>query len=116
VTAHNPEQVPVIITQRKPGGTLPPVIVPDTDWEPWNDVPPDSGTSGIHDPSPPEQIPHQDKQVAVPPKRYAHLPLVADELNTKGEPASGRHVPDTPVLSHKRRGTEKKGILGFLKK
>jgi ribosomal protein L37E len=113
-TVHHPGQAPVIIMQKKPAGTQPPVIVPDTEWEPWNDVPPDSGPSGIPEPSPPH-LENEDQQIA-PLKRYAHLPLVADELKTKGEPGSGRHMPETPVLSRKKQGTEKKGILGFLKK
>jgi predicted amidophosphoribosyltransferase len=99
---------PVIVTQRKPhAGPLPVVTIPETDWEPWNDVPPAPGRSGSPGPAIPEQPAHPDQQIAVPKKRYAHIPLVADELKIKGEPG---------VPQKKNEGTQKKGVLGFMKK
>jgi predicted amidophosphoribosyltransferase len=103
--AHPTGHAPVIVTQRKPAGPLPQVTVPDTDWEPWNDVPPASGLSGSPAPTIPKQSAHHDQQIAIPQKRFAHLPLVADELKTKGE-AGSRQKAVSP----------KKGVLGFLKK
>jgi predicted amidophosphoribosyltransferase len=115
--AQRPNQAPVIVTQRKPAGPLPPVTVPDTDWEPWSDLPPAPGPSGTPAPAVPQQPALRDQQVAVPQKRYAHLPLIADDMRKKGDFSARRLVPETAGVSHKKKGgTEKKGILGFLKK
>jgi predicted amidophosphoribosyltransferase len=109
---HLPHQAPVIVTQRKPAGRLPPVTVPDTDWEPWNDVP----YPGPLAPSRPA-APEHDAQIAVPQKRYAHLPLVAEDMRKKGDPALRQREPESPHLSPKKKAaTKKKGILGLLKK
>lgn len=96
---------PVIITQRKPAGTMPHATNPGPDWEPWNDLPPAPGHSEIPRPAMPEPSAHVDRQVAVPEKRFSHLPLVADEMK-KGE----------SVTQKKKAGPQKKGVLGFLKK
>lgn len=115
--AHPTGQAPVIITQRKPAGPLPAVTVPDTDWEPWNDVPPAPGYPQTPGPAIPEQSAHPEEQAAIPLKRYAHLPLVADEMKKKGEPKIRQHAPDIPGISQKKKaGSQKKGVLGFLKK
>ncbi len=114
---HPPGQAPVIVTQKKPAGSLPPVTVADTDWEPWSDVPPAPGPSGTSGAAIPQQSTHHDRQVDIPQKRYAHLPLVADEMVKKDDSGARRQAPDTSGVPYKRRaGTEKKGILGFLKK
>jgi len=114
--AYQPGQAPVIVTQRKPAGPLSAVIVPDTDWEPWNDVPPALGVSRSTEPAIPKQPVFHDQHVAVPQKRYAHLPLIADEMK-KGEPGSRQHASDIPNASQKKRTvSQKKGVLGFLKK
>jgi DNA-directed RNA polymerase subunit RPC12/RpoP len=102
---HLPGQAPVIVMQRKPAGPQSQVIVPDTDWEPWNDVPPAPGISGSPAPALPKQSAHNDQQIDIPQKRYAHLPLIADELKTKGQAGS-----------RQKAGSQKKGVLGFLKK
>jgi hypothetical protein len=111
-------QTPVIITQRKPAGPLTvPVTVPDTDWEPWNDVPAVSGLSGSPGPAIPEQSAQYDQQTGVPEKRYAHLPLIADEMKIKGDARVPPHGPDIPITAQKKKtGSQKKGVLGFLKK
>lgn len=104
--AHPPGQSPVIVTQRKPVSPLPPqVIVPETDWEPWNDMHPASGISESPASAPPKQSAHHDQQIDVPQKRYAHLPLVADEMKTKGGAGS-----------RQKAESQKKGVLGFMKK
>ena len=113
--AHQPGQAPVIITQRKPAGPPPAITVPESDWEPWNDLPPASGFPGISGPAIPEQSAQHDQQIAVPQRRYAHLPLVADEMKKKGDPAVNLHGDSSGVLQKKKAGT-KKGVLGFLKK
>jgi hypothetical protein len=96
----------VIVTQRKPARSHPAVIVPDTDWEPWNDLPPAPGLSGATEPVLPEQSAYPDPQITIPEKRYAHLPLVSDEMK------KGAHGP----TQRKRAVSQKKGVLGFLKK
>jgi len=115
-SARQEDPAPVIITQRKPAGPLPPVTVPDTDWEPWNEVPPALGISRS-EPAIPQQPVFHDQQVALPQKRFAHLPLVADELKKKGDDQGRQYQPDIPGQApRKRSGSEKKGVLGFLKK
>lgn len=115
--AHQPGQASVIITQTRPAGLPLLVTVPDTDWEPWNDEPPASEHSGTSGPALPEQTAHHDQQIAVPQKRYAHLPLIADEMKTKGDAGAPLQVPGTPGISQKKKtGSQKKGVLGFLKK
>ena len=115
-SAYQPGPAPVIIMQRKPAGPLPPVMVPDTDWEPWNDVPPALGISRS-EPAIPQQPVFHDQQVAVTKKRYAHLPLIADELKTKGDGQGHQYESDIPGQSQRKRPvSEKKGVLGFLKK
>jgi len=113
---HPAGQAPVIITQRKPAGPPPAVTVPDTDWEPWNDVPPALGISRS-EPAIPKQPVFHDQQVAIPQKRYAHLPLVADDMRKKDEPGTRQYAHDVPDVSYKRKtGPQKKGVLGFMKK
>jgi predicted amidophosphoribosyltransferase len=116
-----PGVAPVIVTQRKPTAPLPQalplVTVPDTDWEPWNDVPSTPAPSGTPGPVMPEQPAQNDQQVAIPQKRYAHIPLVADEMRRKGEPGSRQRESDVLNIPPKRKeGSKKKGVLGFLKK
>lgn len=93
---------------------MPPVIVPDTDWEPWNEmpeVPVYAGSSAA-----PEPEPH-DRQVDIPQKRYAHLPLVADEMKKKGDPLHRQQGSESSGVSPKKKaGSRNKGILGFMKK
>ncbi|MFA5267983.1 MAG: zinc ribbon domain-containing protein [Methanoregula sp.] len=106
----------VIVGQRKPVAPMPVAVVPDTDWEPWNEAPPALGISRSEPPIPEKPVFH-DKQVAVREKRYAHLPLIADELKTKGEaapPQSSSDIPDVPP--RKGGGAPKKGVLGFMRK
>jgi hypothetical protein len=114
--AHQPGQAPVIVTQRKHAFPLPPVTVPETDWEPWNEVP----SAPVHSQTPASAIPeqaHHDPQIALPQKRYAHLPLVANEMIKKGDAGTYQHSPDISGVSQKKKtGSQKKGVLGFLKK
>jgi hypothetical protein len=114
--AFPPGPAPVVITQRRTAAPLPPVTVPDSDWEPWNDVPPALGISRA-EPAIPEPPVFRDRQTGVSQKRYAHLPLIADELKTKGDDGSRQYQPDIPGTSSKKSaGSAKKGVLGFMKK
>jgi predicted amidophosphoribosyltransferase len=101
-----PAQAPVIITQRKPAGPLPVLTAPDADWELWSDVSPAPGLSGTSGPALPAQAAYHDQQIAVPRKNYSHLPLVAEEMKKKSEP-TGRQQKEV---------SQKKGVLGLLKK
>jgi hypothetical protein len=80
-------------------------------------VPPALGVSRSTEPAIPKQPVFHDPQFTVPQKRYAHLPLIADELKTKGEAGARLHPPDIPGVSEKKKAaSQKKGVLGFLKK
>jgi hypothetical protein len=95
---------------------MPVAVVPDTDWEPWNEMPPALGISRSEPPIPEKPVFH-DRQAAVREKRYAHLPLIADDMKKKAEPPSSQHGQDIPVMPAKRKPvSQKKGVLGFLKK
>lgn len=112
----HPLHPPVIITQRKPAGPRSPVAVPDTDWEPWNDVP-YPAHPGSPPPQAPQQYTHHEQQADIPKKRYSHLPLVADDMRKKGDPLQRQHAPESFGAPQKKRtGSKNKGILGFLKK
>ena len=113
--ANHPNQAPVIITQRKPAGHIPPVMVPDSDWEPWNDVV-DPILPGSPTPSLPEQPAYHDQKIALPPKRYAHLPLIAEDMKKKSDPSVRLQAPNSPDMLQKKKTGPKKGVLGFLKK
>ncbi len=107
---------PVVITQKKPSVTLPPVIVPDTDWEPWNDEPPVPGPLVFPAAAAPEQPASADQQIPPAQKRYAHLPLVAEDMRKTAGADVRLPAPDTSVSHKKRPASQKKGVLGFLKK
>ena len=81
-------------------------------------MPPVPGLSGTPGPAMREQSAHHDQQIAIPQKRYSHLPLVADELKKKGDGMGAyQHPPDISAVSQKKKtGSQKKGVLGFLKK
>jgi hypothetical protein len=53
--------------------------------------------------------------VAAPPKRYGHLPLVAEELKGKETPGPMQTDPENAAAG-KNPKKQKKGVLGFLKK
>ena len=114
--AHPQGNAPVVITQRRPAEPHPTLMVADTDWEPWNDVPPALGISRAEPPIPQEPVFH-DQKVAVRERRYAHLPLIADDMKKKAEPPASQHAQDIHGMPGKKRQvSQKKGVLGFLKK
>jgi len=57
-----------------------------------------------------------DFQVAIPPRRYGHLPLVAEELKRKETPVLMQPDPENAAPAGKNTKKQKKGVLGFLKK
>jgi predicted amidophosphoribosyltransferase len=114
--ALHPGAAPVIVTQRKPAADPLTVTVPDSDWEPWNDPSRSPGFPGVPGPAEPEQPPSHDRQIAVPQKRYDHLPLVAEEMKKKGDSATRPLPSDTLHIPGKKNPvSQKKGVLGFMK-
>ena len=107
----------VVVTKKR--NALPIQEVPAADWDPWTDGSPefDSMPAGLQEPAPsyqpppPEEPAFRAPQISVPPKKYSHLPLVADEL--KG--AKGPYTGD-PGPRAKERPAKKKGVLGFMKR
>jgi predicted RNA-binding Zn-ribbon protein involved in translation (DUF1610 family) len=83
------------------------------EWDPWSDENPESS------PQPVNQYAYQDDpvprapQIRVPPKKYSHLPLIADELKNAKKPYPG---PDDNPESSKKERPVKKGVLGFMKR
>jgi hypothetical protein len=57
-----------------------------------------------------------DFQAGISPRRYGHLPLIADELKGKETPVLMQPDQDTPASAGKSVKKQKKGVLGFLKK
>jgi|WetSurMetagenome_2_1015567.scaffolds.fasta_scaffold26860_4 hypothetical protein len=114
--AYRQDHASVIVSQRKPVAPMPVAVVPDSDWEPWNEMPPALGISRSEPPIPEKPVFH-DKQPGAREKRYAHLPLIADELKTKGDTAPPRYSSDIPDVPPRKGGSApKKGVLGFMKK
>jgi len=112
---NHPAPATVVVTQRKPATTLPPVVVPDSDWEPWNDNAQDPPQIPGH--VPPVQPAYRDQQGAVPQKKYSHLPLVADEMRKRSDAEPPRGVADIHnIPSKKKSGSKNKGVMGLLKK
>ncbi|WP_292346599.1 MULTISPECIES: zinc ribbon domain-containing protein [unclassified Methanoregula] len=115
---HQPNPAPVVITQRKQAAPAPLVIVPESDWEPWSDVPPAHTSAGpAAPPAQPEPL-HHDQQIAMPQKRYSHLPLVADEMRKKPAPSEDHQPHDIAGLPPRKKSSSsgRKGVLGFLNK
>lgn len=73
---------------------------PAADWDPWSDSPGE------------QETPAPAPQISVPPKKYSHLPLVADELKDYKKPSAGMDNVPAPAKPAPR----KKGVLGFMKK
>jgi predicted RNA-binding Zn-ribbon protein involved in translation (DUF1610 family) len=130
---------------RLPAGQTPPAVVltkkrtqlpvhddpeppaPAADWDPWSDGSPEFDAQPLLSPQekryahlpltadePGEEQRPRAPQIAMPPKKYGHLPLVADEL--KGSKPSYKDAGDVPAPSRKGRPPDKKGAFGFLKK
>lgn len=113
--AHLPGRSPVIVTQRKHVSHNLQVSVPDTDWEPWTDVPAAPASPQVPGFAPPEQSAPRDQKISLAQKKYAHLPLVADEMRKKADTGAPDRLTDLPP-AHKKAGAQKKGVLGFMKK
>jgi hypothetical protein len=99
----------VIVSQKRAGSSLPEGSANGAGWESPNREPaaqlPQRGPAD-----------NNDFQVAVPSRKYSHLPLIADELKGKETPATYQLDPETAIPSGKNPVRQKKGVLGFLKK
>ena len=94
------------------------------EWDPWSDGSPeyDIAGPGREDPSFPQPEPPAPvappaagiPEAGTPGKRYAHLPLIADELKGPKTQYAGPEEPPLPPPRGSAR--KKKGVLGFLKK
>jgi len=93
-----PEAAPaVVITKRR--SPLPAREETVADWDPWSDGSPEYE-------SPQEQPVHTAPQISIAPKKYSHLPLVADELKGAKNPGE----------TAKKERPARKGVLGFMKR
>ena len=102
-----------VVAQRK-RTPLPIQDEPAPDWDPWSDTSqPEYGTQQ-YAPLPPmdDEPAYRSPQIRMPAKRYAHLPLIADELKDYKKPYPGSD--DTSESDRKERS--KKGALNFLKR
>jgi hypothetical protein len=106
----------VIVSQKRAGSSLPEGSANGAGWEPPNREPaaqvPQRGPAAYQQ----QPADNNDFQVAVPSRKYAHLPLIADELKGKETPATYQLDPETAIPSGKNPVRQKKGVLGFLKK
>lgn len=120
--------------QQEPVPVARPTLLPQAhpaaepeEWDPWSDggeeydarpLPAPQEKKYAHLPlmadDPSQARPPRAPQISVPQKKYSHLPLIADEL--KGAKQSYTDVADTPEPSRKSRPPDKKSMLGFLKK
>jgi rRNA maturation endonuclease Nob1 len=104
----------VLITKKR--ASLPVQEETAADWDPWSDVSPEYD-------NPPQEQPYARPppaagepvytapQISIAPKKYSHLPLIADELKDAKKPHAG-----PGETSKKDRPPSKKGVLGFLKR
>ncbi|WP_321508043.1 zinc ribbon domain-containing protein [uncultured Methanoregula sp.] len=77
----------VVVKQRKSAVTKPPRQDPVPDWDPWTD------DSPVDEPA---VNPHPQAQ-----KKYAHLPMVADELAVPAQRTEKRSEPQISISSKK---------------
>ena len=116
-----PQEAPapsVVVTRKR--APLPVQEEPVADWDPWSDGgpeddarPPDPEEDPYAQPAETAgEPPYRAQQVSIPPKKYSHLPLVADEL--KGVKPPGPHDPFGSPQEGKVQ--KKKGFLGFMKR
>ncbi len=110
----------VLVAKKKTG--LPVQEEPPAEWDPWTD-----GSSDFDLQHParqeqqysPAQYPagpaDREPQISVPPRKYSHLPLIADEL--KGPKTGYADKIEMAVPAQQKRDhPAKKGVLGFMKK
>lgn len=89
---------------------------PVPDWDPWSDGSPMDAAEFTYTSPPPMEndTTYRAPQVQMPPRKYSHLPLVADEMKDYKAP-----LPDKGELSDtkkKERTAAKKGPISFMKR
>lgn len=110
----------VVVTKRRT--SLPVQDATAAEWDPWTDggaefdaaplLPQE--TQYARQPLPADEPVFRAPQISVPPKKYSHLPLIADEL--KGAKTQYTGPDEFPESSPKERPAKKKGVLGFMKR
>lgn len=109
----------VVVTKKRT--SLPVQEQPVVDWDPWSDgspepdarypLPPENQNTSP--PPVPGQQAYRAPQIHVPPKKYSHIPLIAEELKDAKKPYTvGGELSKPP----KKERPAKKGVLGFFKK
>jgi hypothetical protein len=106
----------VVVTKKR---TSLPVQEPAAEWDPWSDGSAEYDAQPLGPMVYPRQPPVTDEpanrapQISMAPKKYSHLPLIADELKGAKTP----YVPDRSDAPAKERPAKKKGgVLGFMKR
>jgi hypothetical protein len=136
--ASHPSQQPIgrtapsVVLNRKrvtlPVPEEPEPVAPVDEWDPWSDGGSEFDAQPLPAPQEEKRYAHlplmadepeqarrpRAPQISMPGKKYGHLPLIADEL--KGSKPSYHDAADTPEPSRKARPPDKKGVFGFLKK
>jgi Double zinc ribbon len=121
----------VVMARRRTTPPVPeepvPVAQPE-EWDPWSDGSEEFDALPVPAPQEEKRYAHlplmadepgqartqRAPQISMAQKKYGHLPLVADEL--KGLKPAYQDPGDVPEPSRKGRPPDKKGLLGFLKK
>jgi len=104
---------------------------PVPEWDPWSDDVPDELPVVLQPARAQKKYAHlplvadelagpgerAEPQIAVPSKKYAHLPMIAEELRYKSERAPDRDGVDFGAPPSKsRKPPQKKGMMGLFKK
>jgi len=117
-----PAAAPAAVVISKKRASLPVQDVAAADWDPWTDGSSDYDARPLapqempvaRQPLPADEPVYRSPQISVPPKKYSHLPLIADELKGAKTPYTG--LEDFPESPTAERPAKKKGVLGFMKR
>jgi len=125
--------VSVVVKSRKPAPVpVKPVMEePAPEWDPWSDetpgeepgvlLPAPSKKKYAHLPMVADELAgpahRSEPQISVSSKKYAHLPMIAEELKNKSEWATDSDGKEIGSSSSKsRKPPQKKGMMGLFKK
>jgi rRNA maturation endonuclease Nob1 len=107
----------VVVSKKR---TALPIQEPAAEWDPWTDGSeefdprPTAPQEPAYTREPVDEPVYRAPQISMAPKKYAHLPLIADELKGAKNPHTGHgEGPESPS---KERPAKKKGVLGFMKR
>lgn len=87
---------------------------PAPDWDPWSDGSQSDYETPQYSAPPPvdNDSAYRTPQIRMPAKKYAHLPLIADELKDYKKPYTGTDE----ASESDRKERSKKGALNFMKR